>query len=385
MSTRRLPEDSVWIKIGDLPYQFQDVFQDYNAQFANPGEHSRTIEEHFVRTVIGSVVFASWLAFTNWNTHIRSVSVGLVYGNAFMSTNFRGIYRAESLWNGILGSIDALRFAGVAGTAFSSGLEAMHGDSVLALQVDQTVVVRSFAACPSIIKNEGCLVCFHLGELRCQGLRRQRLIMSHTLSLYEYTISHGIPRVPSDVIQGLQSRFLCDVFGNTVLLQQELLRDDKNLGLVDAAGISRMLETLLITTPCGCNFDSPLKDDVLQKMQEKFNVNSGFTLDYAKLTKPYLFYQSVKGNELGQWCSIQLAEKYSATVCILQADACLNCTFMSIINLPEVIKSNSLQDNKICVCIIAGGENMFPRQRLEVSRGKNSNPKEQASDLNEPK
>lgn len=123
---------------------------------------------------------------------------------------------------------------------------------------------------------------------------------------------------------------------------------------------------LYVTTPCDCDYNSPLKSETFRRLDNDYTLRSGIfinirTTGASSDDKKIILYQSVDGNYFAQWLALQNHSLTAFNVQqVLQYQACINCTSSQLADvlsgrIPLERSLRSISDINY-ICIVACGK-----------------------------
>ena len=325
-----------------------------------------------LRTVKNAVLFASYMAFTDWHLSLRRMSVEffsfavLLQGGSKGNINEGNGMRKIQKFCSAHPSPEPLFWA-------------------LGQELNGIVLLRQVPLAQTIHDLDGIVICFQPGQIMFEG---ERCAEIHVTEVRNTTKSYGFfPPKPSfrphSVETFLETSSSCHLAGGNVFMSTEVLQYN---GLAEPSSFDRSLQQivpihpeviaesltrLLVTVPCSHGYYEQLSNRSIKQCAWKEGLTLGvaFVDSHRKLSigkldisgKPKLkrigssinthsvYYQAVDGHGLGQWLACHLSLS-SRSIIILQMNACLECTLERAFELKSMHPDLEEED----ICIIAG-------------------------------
>jgi hypothetical protein len=302
------------------------------------------------------------LAFTNWDTTIRSLSIQL-----FKSPLYQELHSGQ-IFNAIKGLNDTHinSIAGIPWVQILRGFiyctvgdsplrgEPMWADVCLALELDGIVVLRHTISQQSLPNLEGLMWAVYPGRIIALGEKCQRIRDESSDRPQGYGcesrkhLVKAIPALnkPNNLFPNLSLQYFVSVARDTVWVKAQLSIDESTVGHVSPSMIADNIMAMFISKSC-----PHLKKLLSDSPQYPFGPNyihwaEGLALspgdvdllltDDPFVPKSYDFIiQQVDNNRLGQWLACgasALSDKFMLyeRILIWQHESCLDCIVRDI-------------------------------------------------------
>lgn len=318
-----------------------------------------------------AILFASQMAFTDWNTTLQTMSVHHFHGHTTSRTILTCATPApvhepgpfEGLGRAILACTDAIDEQTLTQKIFTPDW--------LGLNLDGVIVLRTLSNCHSITKVQGRVFSLLPGYISFEGQQREVIRMAFENDVRCKPITSLNQDVqPMDCAPALRSRFLFSGSGDTLWARHEILDGSELFTVAHPVDISAAIRKMLVAQPCAHPYNTIFKDpDSLRKEESPFALFPGLTLyksdrtPHSQLTfdgthkyLSFLYYQQVEKNDFAQWLACQWHRGYDHNpILILQDNACLQCIIRRIIGNRNKFLDRTLGFGEYC--IIAGRTN----------------------------
>ena len=320
---------------------------------------SEALQQELCRTVIYAAHIAARLAFTDWDTSIKCLSVQ-VFRNPYLYARGRTFVSADAGFYGHLSSAVLLCTDAID----LSGLKMRISDDWAAVDLDSTIIVRSAVAHQSLSELRGCYFEFRRGRITyetisCTVIRvdrgenyvngpfsfRYKDNMERS-DVVQYSTTWG-PRLNPGSIQSrdqIEFRYSWNKIYGTLTLKLECLVETNRWAPVDPIKISQAIPRLWVTKPCPHPFENPLRIHGIGnagiksphlKIKEWVSIfasdpqpRSGRVANYGGL-RTDVYYTHTDRNIESRWFSCMVDLDRSLAL-ILQDDTCLACTIHQI-------------------------------------------------------
>lgn len=324
-----------------------------------------------------AVSFASQLAFTDWNTSLRTMSARHFHGHPSSGTILRRtvLRRVREP-----GPFEGLGQALVACTDICDEetlRQRMFTSDWLGLSLDGVVVLRTLLNCHSISKIQGKIFSLLPGHISFEGQQRELIRMAFERDIVCKPITSLQRNVqPTDMASSLRSRLLFSGSGDTLWARHEILDGSELFTVAHPVEISVAIRKMLVAQSCAHPYDTVFNNQgLLRKGKVPVALLAGLTLYKSERPREKgvdgtyngyrIFYQQVDKNDVAQWLACQWHRGFDdlSSAIILQDDTCLECIIERIIGNMKMFEGSDLQTSQIC--IIAG-------RKDDVGRGNNT-------------
>ena len=322
-------------------------------------EWPEAVQVEICKTMIYAANIAARLAFTDWDTSIRCLSVQ-VFRYPYLYARGRSLASEEFGFNGHLSSAVFL----CTDIMNVSGLKMRISDDWAAIDLDSIVVVRSTVAHRSLSNLRGCYFEFRRGRIvyettMCTVIRVDRG-ENYANGPFSYRHKYNTERpkvVNSSTTWGpilnpgsiesreqIEFRQSWKIFKETLTLKLECLVETNRWAPVDPIKISRVIPKLWVTKPCQHSFENPLRIHGMRNgglMLPALNIKewvsifasdpqprSGQIADYGG-SEHEIYYTHTDRNTESRWFSCMVDLDKSIAM-VLQHDTCLACTIHQI-------------------------------------------------------
>ena len=323
----------------------------------------------YIEVLERAILFASHMAFTDWNTRLQTMSAS--YFNGYLTSHFEPLSRAKPHRYDRFDDDEKLEQVLIVctDTYHEQKLrpESLSTDSWIGLGLDGVVVLRTSFTSHSITKLHGRILSFSPGYLSFEGQRKTYVDMWKGESWCEPIRNTNQDVQPMNIAPTLQSRFLFPEKreSSTIRVRLDILHGSDLFTTTDPDKGDVSIRSLLVAKTCGHPHDTLLRnsdslhiDDLPVKLFPGLTIlNRGRegkkTVDRAPGTL-YIYYQQVEKNDLGQWlaCQASLMDSKS-TIYILQENSCLLCILKRLVKRAKKTWTPEDYDTK-SICIIAG-------------------------------
>ena len=313
------------------------------------------------QTVADAVDFASLLAFTNWDSSLRLMSVRF-----FELGDTSPLESSESAVKDYMLKTMALCTDNVHSKDM---LQRDWQEDWLAMDIDGMIMLRNSCFIKPIHKISGQLLTFSPGRMLYEGTPCFRLRADAVESKYkdffkEFATGSILPPIlrPSNEYPSMSVRHFFSKHRGDIFVRSEIYDGSQLCYVPDATIMESALLNTFITAPCPHGyFGNELSNagvvipshigTVIEGLV--FSCNSPW-MEAQPTTQPThatVFYQCTHDNELAQWlaCHWQSQDKNKTSIRVLQLDCCTGCVLDRV---NALIKLNP-QINRVCV--IAGG------------------------------
>lgn len=323
-----------------------------------------------LRTVKNAVLFASYMAFTDWHLSLRRMSVEFFSFAVLLQGGSRGNINEGN------GMRKIQRFC----SAHPSPEPLFWA---LGQELNGIVLLRQVPLSQTIHELDGILICFQPGQIIFEG---ERCMEIHVTDVKNASQSYGFypPKPnfrPYAIETSIETTSSFRLAGGRVFMSMEIQRQgslvtstpaDRTVQQIISIHpelIAEGLTRLLVTAACCHDYYDQLPNRFIEQCTWKEGLTVGFSFvdSQRKLSidknsgrpklkqgeppnPPHLvYYQAVDGHGLGQWLACHLPLS-SRSIIVLQRGACLACTLSRAFELKSM--HSELQDEDIC--IIAG-------------------------------
>ncbi len=294
-----------------------------------------------------AILFASQMAFTDWNTTLQTMSARHFHGHTTsrpaltraMPASVREPGPFEGLGRALLACTDTIDEQTLT--------QKMFTPDWLGLNLDGVVVLRTLLNCHSIAKVQGRVFSLLPGHISFEGRQREviRMAFENDVRCKPITSLHEDVQ-PMDIAPTLRSRFLLSGSEDTLWARHEILDGSELFTVAHPIEISVAIRKMLVAQPCAHPYNTIFKNpDSLRKEEFPFALFPGLTLYKSDRTchmqltfdgtlkyASFLYYQQVEKNDLAQWLACQWHRGFDLNpILILQENACLQCIVRRII------------------------------------------------------
>ena len=299
----------------------------------------RQLPPHFLgrvnEVIERAILFASQLAYTNWNTSVQTMSArhfhGRAYGRELLQRSHSGEIQEPVLFSRVLlACIDTVDEVTLR--------QKLCTYDWLGLSLDGMVVLRTLLTRHSISQIRGEIYTFLPGQISFEGQPRNIIRMDFESdvgskpigSLQENSVQ------PMDIASALRSRFLFSSTGDTLWVRHEILNGSELFTVANPVYISVSIRNMFVAQPCKHAYDTAFTPEIVHQ-SDMWKFSSGFDLyDPYRRTQGSrnFYYQLVDKNDMGQWLACQWGRErmVSNSVLILQDNTCLECIMQRIID-----------------------------------------------------
>ena len=298
----------------------------------------------YLAFVFAAAEAASWLALTNWDQHIRSVSTTMLETKARSRESELNFFAAD------LSSIAQVTMEILIGR--HQGLDANFEDEdLLAYYSSGFVFCNATAATPALDLN-ACFLHGLPGSIVAHGERCKRVsTISQDLPIIEvgaFPAARGSTNCgPVDKFPGIKVSNHINLSGNTVNLYQSAEIRGELTRVFRPEQIYGALRRLRVTS--GCNHGYFATDDPDLKDRINLGLRNGTVSGET-------YVQAVDQNAVGQWLAFQ-----NSGFNVLQRNCCLKCTIHIIDPCLKTLHDKYTSPDRISGTIIFGrlpGEEM---------------------------
>ena len=343
--------------------------RDHNSQTLAFSDWSEARQEEICRTAIYAANIAARLAFTDWDTSIRCLSVQ-VFRHPHLYARGKTFHSEKAGFNGHLASAILL----CTDTVNVSALKMRITDDWAAIDLDSIIIIRSTVAHRSLSDLRGCYFEFRRGHIfyetiMCTVIRvdrgesyvngpfsfRYKYNMERP-DVVNYSTTWG-PRLNPGSIQSrdqIEFRESWKIFKETLTLKLECLVETNRWTSVDPIKISQAIPKLWVTKPCPHPFKNPLRIHGMRNagpilpplnIREWVSIfasdpqpRSGRIADYGG-SEHEIYYTHTDQNTESRWFSC-MVDLDNSIAMILQQDTCLACTIHQIHKMCGCIKND---------------------------------------------
>ncbi|KAL9584033.1 MAG: hypothetical protein Q9212_002355 [Teloschistes hypoglaucus] len=285
-----------------------------------------------------AVWLASTLAFTDWNTGLRTIAAQHFHVSS-------SLVETTNPWFSCFDIIKAC--TDIDDNSINGRLQYFEVDG-LALNLDGVIILGTLAVSPAIHKTHGKIYSLLAGHITFDGQERKsvsvRMEPRRTFKMEPIKCgnSHGGQIGPENVIPNLHSRQLFSGLGETLYVRYEILKDVELFTIAHTASVPRIVLNSYIALPCQHSYYDVTDSNRQLRTDPRgfqYKISAGFRK--CRIVEPdfSIFYQQVDNNELGQWLAYQDAIE-AKPICILQRETCLNCIVDRICQSPELNDQN---------------------------------------------
>lgn len=293
--------------------------------------------------ILRMVYAACRLAFTDWDQHLRLISVSLLEGEEYCLTPNTSASPLKNLCQSIID----ITVGGRQHTTPSFG-----EDDLVAFQHCGVVFAQGTALYQNI-HLDACYIHLVPGGIAFNGEKKYRIFTESEWrrregELYYYPksqrregtwITDPEPQMstyrPADHFPEphVISRFRSSLHGVVVI--RYVVIDHRLHTLPGARDILRALSDVLVTTPCGHSYYGELDPDTLTHYQvfKRAITHQGIPVicDDTQHTELEVWLQSVDQNPVAQWLATQpISDRRDSTITVVQRDCCMACVFKRI-------------------------------------------------------
>jgi hypothetical protein len=341
-----------------------------------------------LKSIKNAVLFAAYMAFTDWDISLRRMSVNL-FGFAIIRNGGTG------------GNINANNNMRLIQEFCSAHPNPEPLFWSLGQELNGVVLLRRVPMIHDLNELKGILISFRPGHIIFNGERCIEIIASTSLTTtngpdYTATTTARSPKLrfhPHNRYTNLHTTSLCRLTGGNVYVSLESLYEDtdsssrisgqilQRLTSLNPELIAEVLTSLLVTSPCSHDYYTPLSP----ARRRQYVWYEGLKLSIPRPAggggaRPgshesatstgrivegpepapeeegeeeepiVVYYQAVDGDGLGQWLACHLDLRKEALF-IMQREACLDCT----LSLAHAFNRMNPNLAKMLFCIIAGG------------------------------
>ncbi len=276
---------------------------------------------------------ACTLAFTDWDQHLRLISVSFLES----PRRFPSLLEMGGIcsWKNICGSIMDITVGG-----HHDIFDLNESDRRAAFQ--HRGVVFAKAALYQNLNLDACYSHLVPGNIAVNGERKYRIYtpsddecrsMFKTCAITDarpqtsaYVATNHFPESPAISRVKLSAK--------SVKLFRSVVTDNHIHALPGPRDILRGLADLLVTTPCSHSYYDELNLDtlILHGVFKGAIIHQGilFSSDYSRSTQPEIWLQSVDQNPVAQWLATQPFGDHPRILTIIQRDCCMACVFKRI-------------------------------------------------------
>jgi hypothetical protein len=284
------------------------------------------------------------LAFTNWDTTIRSVSVVLFESARTVNYPLVGSgeyleprrYLEDGIFRGIVAYCTAIN-------ARALEREQLSPNSCVAREFDGTVVFQNSVREQSLSDLKGFIWTLYPGQINGSGEKCQYIKEEHWGILnecqsqqpsYPLNLAPELIR-PKNLLPTIALRYDIAISGDTIWIQPHVSVNESTMLPIHirriCSNISRMFVSSSCSHPTGsplCLHDIPAKDTLWAEglCLNLYDANNLWS-SHRKLSQILFMLQQVDGNSIGQWISCSAAgyNYNESAVLIWQRYSCLKC------------------------------------------------------------
>ncbi len=278
----------------------------------------------------GMVIAACTLAFTDWDQHLRLISVSFLESPRFLSLLKMG---GGLSWTSLCGSIIDITVGG-----HHDIFDLNESDRRAAFQHRGVVFAKT--ALYQDLNLDACYIRLVPGNIAVNGERKYEMYtpydecgsISETCAITDarpqtsaYVAADHFPESPAISRVKLSAE--------RVVLFHSVVTDNHIHTLPGPGDIRRTLGDLLVTMPCSHSYYDKLNLDTLT-LHGVFKgaiIHQGILFsDYPRSTQPEIWLQSVDQNPVAQWLATQAFGYRPRILTIIQRDCCMACVFKRI-------------------------------------------------------
>ena len=343
----------MWIK-SDLGHtETHQVDEQMKAEVVSQGARFNDTGVRYIKFLLRMVDAACWLAFTDWDQHLRFLSVSFL--------------ESHGPWRGCLLSkralIEILAMNGPSGQPCTevhtsvvelckASIDVIIGgrqswtsdfgeDKLLAFQHWGVVFVQN-AALQQNLDLDACFLHLIPGAIAADGERQNRIYnyspqpKARTIQASSLVAKRGQQGVykPVDHFPALSVTTRGDVSAEGIILKQTVLVGNDVYSIPGPGSTSKAVRKLFVTKPCGHHYYDELSVSRSDMQQGLFLAG---TLEQRRESEIWL--QSVDQNPLGQWLAYQTFKGSELT--FLQRDCCLACLLTKIHEVSKTFVASS--------------------------------------------
>ncbi|KAL8735491.1 MAG: hypothetical protein Q9181_002781 [Wetmoreana brouardii] len=304
--------------------------------------------------------FASLLAFTDWDSSLRTMAAPWFHGHFRYTPIMLDVTGSLRMGNDPTEKLrDALNACTDVADMRSPSQEIFLPDWI-AINLDGVVVLRTLSTCLSINTAQGRVFSLFPGHISFEGQHRNIVRMPFEEGVSSYSFENPDQHVrPMDVVPLLRSRILFSGYGETLWARCEILNGQDLLTIADSASISTAISQMLVAVPCGHPYSTTYhRTETLREGKPNPIMLAGFHLfkpspfDPENPPRTTIYYQQVDENNLAQWLACEWHKRYNATENLVsQEEACLECVVKRVLKGAD--KNSHLKFSRVS-CIIGG-------------------------------
>lgn len=157
-------------------------------------------------------------------------------------------------------------------------------------------------------------------------------------------IESDAPLEVKKIVSEIHSRLLLHGLGDTVWLRNEIFHGETLL--VETMNPSLLkYNQIYVTSPCDCDYNSPLKSEAFRRLDNDFTLRSGIFINnrtpQPSSDRKTILYQSVDRNFLAQWLALLIHSLAWSGQEVLQYQTCINCTLTQLADVLNPLPGTS--------------------------------------------
>ncbi|KAL8689131.1 MAG: hypothetical protein Q9218_005128 [Villophora microphyllina] len=285
-----------------------------------------------IRQILDKAVsLASMLAFTDWNTSLRTLAA--CHFDASSSSALEK-WNTSELW---IDCEQILQACTDTNNLFTRRLQMFHSEW-LALGMDGVVVLRNLAVPQSLHDARGKIFSLLAGHISFEGQQREGVLAMPAQHVSGKSVIKDDRYIgPDNAIPNLQSRYFFGGSGETLFVRHEILQESRLFAIAEPVRISQNLIMSQVAQPCRHSYSRVMEYlgplPAAPSGQVILSVTPGFTFYpgrkpggiFGGIEKVQIYYQQTDNNELAQWLACQEQVGFAGFVHIWQRNSCLEC------------------------------------------------------------
>ena len=227
-----------------------------------------------------AILFASQLAFTNWNTSVQTMSARHFHGRAYDEESLQWTRTAFDLDYGIFQGLGRALVACIDSVDAITLRQKLYTSDLLGLSLDGVVLLRTFLTRHSISRIRGEIFTFLPGQISFEGQPRDIIRMDFEGDVRCKPIINfpGNSVQPIDIASALRSRFLFSSTGDTLWVRHEILKGSELFTVANPVDISVAIGKMLVAQPCKHAYDTAFTPEIVHQSEMLMKFSSGFEL-----------------------------------------------------------------------------------------------------------
>lgn len=345
----------------NLTFEGEPILRKNRNEYA---EHSiwswdQSQQEALVRSIEAAVNFASTLAFTDWDSSLRTMSVrymsyGLEYAKPESHSNgvFEG-HTAEALQL----CTDSLDLATIETKLWNMDW--------IAIDVEEMVLIRNASQFRPLHQLRGKFLTFQTGRIllngeKCHHVRADRSDLryrtDHKLVTQKFPSNQWFSERPFS----LQLKSLCTVNKGAVFVRNEVYQGNKLYCIVDPSRPSEFIPELRRVSSCAHDPSIvPQRQRILETSDTMLMGGLSFDAEDFRQVRiapnsVFIYYQQTLGDYLAQWLACHWVSSGNATYQFVLRDSCVDCFFISLSKFINNIRASDegIPTQGLHICII---------------------------------